>query len=1060
MKKILLLLILSMITACSFGDPNGGGGSSGSIDMTALHLGNNFAIDSLSDHKFINQTGTLNYTADKVLNKNQNTEDIVSDLKSVIYEQLRKSNYSNYLIQDPIINGSITENKMLVIKYPVDVSDMRVTGKRISVTYAFTITFEGEHIAPVLELYLGNDFTIPSLEGATFESGEAKLTYHVYNAAMANVNKDDIRDQLELAINQVHAKNTRIEHQLQYKGTSYSSGYVVIRYAIRLTELADRKNTIAATYSFTIYFRDPPPPPALDFYLGDRFSITTLQGKYFTSNKDDPFKYNVDNIDRGNIENPSLIVEELTTSINTLLGQNSSILHELSDPAIENTIAANRTLVIDFPIKLTEDGDESNSNNGTYSFTIIFAEKYIPPAPLDLSFYLGDNFKIKSTDYKPFTIIDNLSYSVSNIDSDRIEVYIPTREVEAAVIVELNKNSAISYTVGRINEVWTTKDVTSEIPIEITDKNYPENTIKGVYIFKITFIKPIVNIEFNHPLSPFFAISSIDGILFDELDGNPLNYNTKSNIVPDGKNIDLIKTQLMSELEKELSPLNKNYHFWVVRATHAGTIARDSKLIVTVEVIIDDKRSVYPRQTIYYSFTINFKGNPIPWDGSTTRRPTVSFNNDYLIISEASQLAWLINNIIYNSDVKLVDNIDMGNNPFPGISKFEGIFYGNNKEIRNLNILTTDNTPAALIKTITGDTTIQNLTLKDGTVTGQEKVAAFIGVAQGFKITIENSTTNLALTINSALDSHHYIGGLIAVAHSTIMDIINSSNTGVISSKITSGGSNIIIGGLIGYYYDGKLNINRARNTGNITNHSKYNSKVGGLVGSLSDAVVTIDNSTNKASVTNTDNGTNANTPIYTGGLIGYDINGQLEISHSNNTGMIKNNSHYGYTAGIIGGKTGGTLNLLSIFNKGEVFNSSIAKSYAGGLIGSNSSDSYKIENSYNSGKITAIGSTSENYAGGLISNNNAFSNIKNSFNYADIYATTAHTFIANGGQGANYISVYTYSPDTTPDAPASSKLSAEEFKSKKSFDQWDFTTNWTLSTIGKNYPTLINNPE
>ena len=1090
MKKIFTLLLISMIsmiTACGLNDTSqsSSGVKDPVVDLSSLHLGADFTIDTLKGIPFKNDPNSLDYHIDKIEPTNQDEEAIALSLKNAIIEKYTANNSSNYNLGNHNIVGDIEASKMVVITFPIQLFNRNNSNENISGTYSFTIKFNSANTPAVLDFHLGDDFTIASLGDDKFNSNENGLQYEVSNVGMKQVGPSDLIKELESEIKKVHSLNTDVQYTLIHEKTTSNDENATSKYKIELVEMDNSSNKEVGTYAFNIYFRDPHPPLELDFYLGSKLSIPALSNINFVNDSGDTLTYNLNDVNRENTTNKDLIAGELAKIINAKLGSNTQISHILGNAIIMDKIDSDNTFTVTFPITLTEIANTTNTKNDNYIFNITFSEEVIPIPPVELTFDLGDNVKIAGNCFKPFTKDSNLIYTISNVDPMCQDLDTLSSQLREVIDTAFSTNTLVDHKILSIKVESTALYAKIIIPMEISDAKDTNRKEAGTYQFNITYKEPNPPMVFEYNLGDNITIDSLDGAKF-KTSVYPFSAYTVSGINSDGKNAEDITKQIYTAVYNELKK-DRRIRFSLQTHSPTGSIGLNQQLIVTLRV---DKFEIgsTSNNTHYkkYTFTINFKGAPIAWDGKSNEQPFLSPEGFY-VINKAEELAWLGLQTSINNDVKLMDNINMGNKQFQSIAKFEGIFDGNNKEIQNIYIFNRGDTPSALIKTITDNTTIKNLTI-NGNIEGDSNVASFIAVAESnsttpFTLIIDNSTAYITLRINSDLNANHHLGGLIATASSTTVDIINSSNKGSIINKLTSTSNtgNAMVGGVIGYYYGGKLNISNVENSGVIDSTSASNSRVGGLIGSSSDGTITIDNSTNTAIITNTNSNAAINSrPVHTGGIIGYHLSGELNIINSNNTARINGRGKTGYTGGIVGGKEIGTIKLSSVFNKGLIHNVTTNDGYAGGLIGYQNKSALVIENSYNTGEVTnrIFNMDNNSYSGGLIgysvvgTDKTNSTTVKNSFSYATIYAKR-EPLARSGNSKAGVITGSWYGPFNsetnywyTENITAnytnrfSDKLTADQFTSKGSFHEWDFDNIWTLSVTGKKHPTLINNPE
>ena len=403
-------------------------------------------------------------------------------------------------------------------------------------------------------------------------------------------------------------------------------------------------------------------------------------------------------------------------------------------------------------------------------------------------------------------------------------------------------------------------------------------------------IIPIVPTDFY--LGDGFTIDSIDGKSFISSDKS-LTY-TVDKITHISKTVANIKAELKTAIE---TVLNKNTGITYTLGEPISTpdaigfgVELNIKFPVTInENSIDTKGE--------YSFTISFKDDILPWDGTSMVIPEISTDNNYYLIDNASNLAWLSGKTV-DKNVRFTNDINMANKSFKGIKEFSGIFDGDNYTVKNLNIDRSSSTDTfALIEKITGDSTIKYLTLDTGKVTGandtninSDNISAFIGSITGttenkIKIKIDNSTTNLGLTSdNSNNGASVYIGGFIAHIRYADISITNSKNLGSINNP--NDGDAIYAGGIIGYSVDNSMiDISGSSNQGDIT-VTAIAIYAGGLIGSNigdNSGNISIINTYNSGDISATRTPGTTTNETYSGGLIGKNDSHPLTIKTSYN---------------------------------------------------------------------------------------------------------------------------------------------------------------------------------
>ena len=129
---------------------------------------------------------------------------------------------------------------------------------------------------------------------------------------------------------------------------------------------------------------------------------------------------------------------------------------------------------------------------------------------------------------------------------------------------------------------------------------------------------------------------------------------------------------------------------------------------------------------------------------------------------------------------ELADDIDLGNQPFPIISKFTGVLDGNDHKIVNLNITSGTSDYTAMIGTCTG--TVKNLSVYGTVESTKSYTAALVGELSGG--TIEKCQNYC--TVNST-NSSGYTGGIAAYV-SNKGEILDCANLGDVCGVCWVGG--------------------------------------------------------------------------------------------------------------------------------------------------------------------------------------------------------------------------------------------------------------------------------
>ena len=307
----------------------------------------------------------------------------------------------------------------------------------------------------------------------------------------------------------------------------------------------------------------------------------------------------------------------------------------------------------------------------------------------------------------------------------------------------------------------------------------------------------------------------------------------------------------------------------------------------------------------------------------------------------------------------LYEELTIGQGFYPiGVSdyRFEGIFDGNNKSIRNIQ-------GRSLFGYI-NNSTIKNLKMLDVNISYSK--GGIINVATG-DVIIDNCKTTGEMVYNNN-DYSLYFGAIIAQATSYTE---NSSNSLKVYS--TSNGINITTtasdtGGFVGGL-SVSAEFENCSNSGTI-NRPQY---AGGIVGycTTSNIIVNFTNCSNTGNLTASSSA---------GGIVAYSDNGTFNFTDCYNIGEITGT----YSCAGIAGRTGSSSNFTNCYNTGKIKGTS-----SGGIVGSLNGKLSELTNCYNTGDITGEGS----HVGGVIGDTYGLYSGKayltNCYNTGDITGTT-----------------------------------------------------------------------
>ena len=428
---------------------------------------------------------------------------------------------------------------------------------------------------------------------------DKSLTYTAENVDRKyKSNTEAIKQQLKEAINSELSSRSDIAHTLGDNSLDISDNQIVVMFNIRISDQNSSKR-INGIYSFTINFKkEVPTPTAIDFHLGETFSISSIDNEPFRTTDNKSLKYYVDEIDKKN-QNPEIITTQLDAKIREVLREKSGIKFELGNA---NTINIGSTITIEFPITITAQNDDENGETGTYVFTIVFTGT----PPLALSFYLGPNFTIESIFSKYFITNDDnsLIYNIDDIAKGTIDNNTVEAEFKKAIKDELDKNIDIIHTLGESSKTITDKQIDVQIPVTITRKNNSKSSIEGIYIFTIKY-ETVPSIVLDFDLGDNFTIQGLDGANFISYDAESLVY-TASNINSVGKNGETLRDEIKAALTATLDNKTGVTYKYGASAYYYNNVRPGGYLEVEYTIIMTQNNKPTNSKTKIYKFTINF----------------------------------------------------------------------------------------------------------------------------------------------------------------------------------------------------------------------------------------------------------------------------------------------------------------------------------------------------------------------------------------------------------------------------------------------------------------------
>ena len=285
-----------------------------------------------------------------------------------------------------------------------------------------------------------------------------------------------------------------------------------------------------------------------------------------------------------------------------------------------------------------------------------------------------------------------------------------------------------------------------------------------------------------------------------------------------------------------------------------------------------------------------------------------------------------------------------------------------------------------------GGGTIENLEFA-GNISFSGTVPLRIGGVAGridSAATIKDCITSITITGTEAAASAA-VGGVVGYACDAT--IINCENKGTINADV------LYCGGIIGATLNIGNTVSNCKNSGNITDNTAVaNSGVGGIAGRLYYATDKVTGCVNTGNV--------ASKAVYSGGIVGYIYNGNIE--NSVNQGTIRYASSAkptirSYVGGISGGISTGEIAGCS--NSGTVISDATNEGeiYAGGIAGYNNATITKCSNTSDFSNIRQAGGiVGNNYTNGKITLSYNSGNFQNSVGYKGGIAASSTGTISN----------------------------------------------------------------
>ena len=433
---------------------------------------------------------------------------------------------------------------------------------------------------------------------------------------------------------------------------------------------------------------------------------------------------------------------------------------------------------------------------------------------------------------------------------------------------------------------------------------------------------------------------------------------------------------------------------------------------------------------------------------------TPKIDDDIYQISNAQELAWLINNP--SKSAILTADIDLSGRYWKPIDNYTGTFDGNGKTIRYATVNSLGNSGsnydyAGIFGQVSG--TVKNLTTEYGTIEG--KIAGgVVGHLNGGTLTnitnnnqviatsilggvVGNITSGTAtslvnngtISLNQTGNATYYVGGVVG---KSAIDLSGHKNNGAINVQVDNRYATLYVGGVVGNAEGKDVNGCTSQN-GRITISTNANLYAGGVVG-----YVTTINGTNTTGnysdmyISFNRQYYDSDTPkLNVGGVAGRAI---TSVNKAFNVGNINLNLQYNVfsnldikAGGIVGEIENQSINsesnpiISESYNVGNinVYNAITSNTiYVGGITAYLSGEKIKIDSCYNMGAITA--DRNNIFIGGLLGRidsgtvSNSYNNGKVSLTYVDYEIKDGSSTKYNNGLGS--LAGYIKSGDTLGD--------------------------------------------
>ena len=392
-----------------------------------------------------------------------------------------------------------------------------------------------------------------------------------------------------------------------------------------------------------------------------------------------------------------------------------------------------------------------------------------------------------------------------------------------------------------------------------------------------------------------------------------------------------------------------------------------------IDAVLINGAPTVTRAGIYNAQFTEWLGHSLTLDIANSFVAGSGADAGYRLISNVTDMKALLafaENTSYK--FRMTADVDLVSVPSYHVRVFSGVeFDGATHNISNINVNAPSSDRMGLFGTLSNGSTIKNVNLVGGSVTGNSQVGGLVGFTDGGTITDSSATGEVrgnshvgglvGYGQNSSSISNSYasgpvtgafnVGGLVGYGYR------NTSITESYASGLVTGVGNV--GGLVGKVQSGSP-ITRSYATGGVTGSGN---NVGGLVGFGEFGSITESYAT----------GVVRGTGNHVGGLVGYIADGSIERSYA--TGVVTST---GNRVGGLVGNGGSNTTITDSYASGAVTGSS----YVGGLVGKFSNST--INKSLATGLVTST--TSSIYTGGLTGSGGA--TITNSFWNSDTPGT------------------------------------------------------------------------